>query len=793
MTISLDPSINPIVLLYRLFDHQGVEPQDDAHYVGIKSVRLKDLGSEQTREIIHFLRKRAGRALHTCRLLAYEQPLIDFVPGSVVDWFDWDVIKDLGAQGALAGKCENVLLDWKQRLDQYAFDHYWPPGRDPIADCLSVLKELEVCDPAGQIFFLEMSLDKSELVAQHVLAEFPRLSGNVSVLIWRDPASMAASFSSFHSFLERVAQAASQPLLLLFHEPTEAYRGDFFRIHSFGGPAETLEARQQALAAQLEAFTDPILVGYDELRMVHQAERRPDVGERFHLSPALLLRQSGHLPPRLERPLCQEGPWRSLLIYILLAWLAERTEWQDDVAHFTLASGEELALAFELEDVRWEGASIFDTGADWQATILLLALDLQRSVGREPLRALWTRAISEQLAARYTADQLFEFLESIRQAFLAREQKPLEMGDLHPDLELRVFFEKDLTGGRLTFELHAPRLDLFHRPAGVRTVGAADAKPWLDDLDEMARSYLSRLLRPAEASGEVTVPNIQELEDWGGELWDELIPHELQRYYVQFRQQPELSILIVSSDPSFPWELVRPYAKRGDLIPERLDDVWWAMKFSLSRWLAGARPPANEIGFARVCCVAATTDLPAAVKEVALFQELDVELDLPQNRAELFRLLREKAYDVLHFSCHGQFKAARPDESGIVLPDGDVLVPRNFRDAGLEEMVSEHRPLVFLNACHAGQAGPTLTGLGGWAKRFIDMECGAFIGCGWEVSDQLAAEFAKCFYQSFQNGAALGRAVREARETLRNQGPDNSTWLAYYLYGNPYCSIEKQP
>jgi CHAT domain-containing protein len=76
--------------------------------------------------------------------------------------------------------------------------------------------------------------------------------------------------------------------------------------------------------------------------------------------------------------------------------------------------------------------------------------------------------------------------------------------------------------------------------------------------------------------------------------------------------------------------------------------------------------------------------------------------------------------------------------------------------------------------------------LGGWAERMLgDVQANAFVGTLWEVNDELAANFSGMFYQALWQGLNLGEAIVAARAHVRELQPDNSTWLAYTLYGDP--------
>lgn len=58
---------------------------------------------------------------------------------------------------------------------------------------------------------------------------------------------------------------------------------------------------------------------------------------------------------------------------------------------------------------------------------------------------------------------------------------------------------------------------------------------------------------------------------------------------------------------------------------------------------------------------------------------------------------------------------------------------------------------------------------------------------------RLAADFAIAFYDAFKDGLSIGKAVHQARGEIRKQDEKNSTWLAYYLYGNPDCVLRSGP
>jgi hypothetical protein len=59
------------------------------------------------------------------------------------------------------------------------------------------------------------------------------------------------------------------------------------------------------------------------------------------------------------------------------------------------------------------------------------------------------------------------------------------------------------------------------------------------------------------------------------------------------------------------------------------------------------------------------------------------------------------------------------------------------------------------------------------------------------VSDGAAREFARELYGRLQAGSSLRDAVKSAREAVARQ-PDDPTWLAYTVYGDPRATLSQQ-
>jgi hypothetical protein len=101
------------------------------------------------------------------------------------------------------------------------------------------------------------------------------------------------------------------------------------------------------------------------------------------------------------------------------------------------------------------------------------------------------------------------------------------------------------------------------------------------------------------------------------------------------------------------------------------------------------------------------------------------------------------------------------------------------------------RPLVFLNACEAGQLGESLTAWGGWPKKLIAAGAGAVVGASWPVRDVASSKFAQAFYDALLAGRPLASAASEARQVASTSG--DATWVSFKVFGDPHARQEAKP
>jgi hypothetical protein len=249
--------------------------------------------------------------------------------------------------------------------------------------------------------------------------------------------------------------------------------------------------------------------------------------------------------------------------------------------------------------------------------------------------------------------------------------------------------------------------------------------------------------------------------------------------------------LILSDEPWIPWELLKPYY-HDHAANQVYEDGFLAEVFHLARWFTkrGVAPD-TDIRAARL--VAPASDLNYSEEECKFFDGLQargIEVGPALGkRDEVFTAFRTARIKLLHVAAHGNFKYINPNDSPLELENGEYLRPADLAPVRTAALRQE-RPMVFLNACHGGQVAFSLTGLGGWAETMVaDIGVSAFVGALWEINDQLAAQFAICFYQELMQNKRMAEAFHTARLAIRDKAPGNSTWLAYTLYADPNARV----
>ena len=271
----------------------------------------------------------------------------------------------------------------------------------------------------------------------------------------------------------------------------------------------------------------------------------------------------------------------------------------------------------------------------------------------------------------------------------------------------------------------------------------------------------------------------------GAYLSDQLLPDGLRQKLWEVRDRIS-SIIVQSEEPWIPWELCKLSGRENGRVVE---GPFLCEAYAITRWLPGVgfKRPLTLRNLALV--VPADSGLPLAAAErdyvLSLAAATRQVTALPATFAGLQDAFAAGVYDGWHFTGHGAARDEDPDRSTIMLEDGQAFTPDSL--SGQAANVGLPHPVVFINACQVGRGGMALTGIGGWANRFVQAGAGAFVGAYWSVIDEAAFDFAKEVYTRLLKGTPIGLAVRDARIAIRS--PGDPTWLAYTVFADPLATI----
>ncbi|MBI2325545.1 MAG: CHAT domain-containing protein [Chloroflexi bacterium] len=367
-----------------------------------------------------------------------------------------------------------------------------------------------------------------------------------------------------------------------------------------------------------------------------------------------------------------------------------------------------------------------------------------------------------------------------RTAAGARKTQPLTPASPQvPDLTM--FIEQREAGGNVEYLIRLtatdPALDLNLRPFGPFRLTLDPGKFFADFFHEIEEL-------PLDTPAQRDVAE-RRLAAKGAYLAEALFPPPLRDKLWEVRDRIR-SVIVQSEEPWIPWELCKLSGKDGDRLVE---GPFLSEAYAITRWSPG-------IGFKR----------PIRLQNIALVVPPDSGLPLAnEERDQVLSLAGPKrkvtaisatfadlqdafiagTYDGWHFTGHGVARDANPDRSAIVLAADERFTPEDL--SGQATNVGIPRPLVFINACQVGRSGMALTGIGGWARRFIGAGAAAFIGAYWSVYDEPASKFSKELYAQLLAGKAIGEAVRDARSKIRT--PGDPTWLAYTVFADPLATV----
>jgi CHAT domain len=270
----------------------------------------------------------------------------------------------------------------------------------------------------------------------------------------------------------------------------------------------------------------------------------------------------------------------------------------------------------------------------------------------------------------------------------------------------------------------------------------------------------------------------------GTNLFKAIFPADLRALLWSQRQRLR-SVHILSQDPWIPWEVCKLHGEGDHGIEE---GEFLCEAFSVTRWPLG-QPRQLSLQLKRLGVIQQTdSGLPTAAGEHDFLLSLaapgrTVE-SIPADYIQVRQMFAAGIYDGLHFVGHGAVQDTNADRSRILLSYSQELTPQDL--TGRIANLGKAKPLVFLNACQAGQAAFAITGIGGWAHGFVEAGAAAFLGPHWRVQDESASRFTQIFYPKLLSaGLSIGEAVRQSRLEMG----DDPTRLAYALYADPQAKV----
>jgi hypothetical protein len=290
----------------------------------------------------------------------------------------------------------------------------------------------------------------------------------------------------------------------------------------------------------------------------------------------------------------------------------------------------------------------------------------------------------------------------------------------------------------------------------------------------------------------------KQLREYGGQLFDELVPPAIQAPLWEVRDRIQ-AIKVYSTEPFIPWELVhlKPPRQPGQ-PPGRLPaESMFLAERGLVRWLHGVKAPARAVKIRNKRAFYLVPDypnqewaLPAAQREIPFLKDRLRAEPLAGTPESVREFLERGDFDLLHFAGHGL--AELSGDAKVMLlgrVEGNRYIPEYLEARTVDQSANldERRPIVVMNACQIGRAGWQLTSIGGFAAAFLRAGAGAFVGTLWSVGDEPAQSFTAAFYAALVGGKTLAQAAAAARTAARESG--EATWLAYVVYGGPNAQL----
>jgi hypothetical protein len=313
--------------------------------------------------------------------------------------------------------------------------------------------------------------------------------------------------------------------------------------------------------------------------------------------------------------------------------------------------------------------------------------------------------------------------------------------------------------------------------------------------EELPDRIQERVLHETDAE-----KRLEALEELGSELAREFIEVADLETAEMFDKKPGSPVVLRldAATANLPWELAK-------LSDGRTLGLEFALGRQVELGIIGrAAAWTDREGPLRALVIGnAVGGLPGAIIEAKAVAEAlrtcaDADVDELTGQVayeDVVERLDATSYDVLHYAGHAAYVEGRPEDSGFVLADGQLLTP------GVLATRQYVPRLVVANACHSARTGRPV-GVSAenpyagveesrtLVSGLLSAGARAFVGAQWQVPDKVAVTFAGAFYQAVApvggGPEKIGEAMRRGRTAVCDKHPGQPAWAAYALYGNPW-------
>jgi ATP-dependent Clp protease ATP-binding subunit ClpA len=288
-------------------------------------------------------------------------------------------------------------------------------------------------------------------------------------------------------------------------------------------------------------------------------------------------------------------------------------------------------------------------------------------------------------------------------------------------------------------------------------------------------------------------------------LFDTLLPVPIQE---SLRILDSSSLIVRTNTPDLPWELMvdsNTKSKQclsqtlsvGRLILRNRESM--QQRPSFSEHSARKASKRDNQGLCALFLVNPTGERPTAEEEVAILctclPESVSRIILYRqqaNQLEMRMRLNAEAPHVLHYA------GPAPQGTGTNAPTLALAGNSRLDSSSLEQLLQglPKPPLIFLsyhederhgrntNSGHLNQEARNEQ-MERLAGNMLAAGAGAVVAVRWPIPPQEAREFMTLFYQDIADGIELGEALRRTRIAQAQHHSDDTSWMAFVLYGDP--------